>query len=143
MQFDYWLTLIAQAPSASLVAGADEPLLIAPRVGALAAGLALGAVAFWCWTRGRQWQNKPPVPHSPQQLFHDLCQAHQLSAAQERLLEWVVSDQRLVQPGLVFLDPLFIEQAIGRNSNAGVRNRLTGLRTKLFAGLEGVALADL
>jgi hypothetical protein len=117
---------------------ADWLPLGASRLGALAAGLSLGVLAIWWYARIRVQapkQPKQPAPHSPQQLFHELCRAHRLSAAQERLLEWVVSDRQLSQPGLLFLDPLLLERAISRSDTPGVRKRLTDLRSKLFDGL--------
>jgi hypothetical protein len=107
------------------------------RLGTLAAGLGLGVLAYWYFARKRGSKVEVHARTSPQQLFHELCQAHGLSAAQERLLEWVASDRQLAMPGLLFVDPLHLERAQSRSDNPGVRKRLTDLRTKLFAGLAG------
>jgi len=103
----------------------------------LAAGAAVGVLTAWWLIRARQ-SKAAAVRHAPQShelLFHELCQAHRLTAAQERLLEWVIADRQLALAGLVFLDPLVLERAISRSDNPGVRKRLTDLRTRLFAGL--------
>jgi hypothetical protein len=70
--------------------------------------------------------------------MHELCHVHRLSAAQERLLEWVVNDRQLSHPAMLFLDPLLLERAISRSDAPGVRKRLTDLRSKLFAGALGL-----
>jgi len=135
MAFTVWLDLLAQLePAARIESPGSGWSLGVNRVGALAAGLALGVLAIWCFARFRRPRSKVHAPQSPQQLFRELCRAHHLTAAQERLLEWVVSDRQLSQPGLLFLDPLLLERAISRSNTPGVRRRLTDLRSKLFAG---------
>ena len=135
-----WLDLLAQLEPAARIAtrGSGWSLLGINRIGALAAGLALGVLAIWFFARFRTPRPKEHAPQSPQQLFRELCRAHQLTAAQERLLEWVVSDRQLSQPSLLFLDPLLLERAISRSDAPGVRRRLTDLRSKLFAGHVGL-----
>jgi hypothetical protein len=108
------------------------------RLGALASGLAVGVLAIWWYSRRRQ-PRKEQALHSPQRLFQELCRAHRLSAAQELLLEWVVSDRQLAQPAMVFLDPLLLEQAMARSDAPGVRKRLADLRSRLFARLQATA----
>ena len=110
-------------------------------LGLLAAGVALGLFAWRQFLNRCKPRAPEPAPQSPQMLFHELCGAHRLSAAQMRLLEWVASDQQLPQPGLLFLDPLPLERALARSENSGVRKRLTDLRAKLFAGLLELAPA--
>jgi hypothetical protein len=104
------------------------------RFGAVACGLAVGVLGIWLLARRRR-AARPAVPHSPLQLFHELCQAHRLSAAQQRLMEWVVGDQQLLQPAMVFLDPLVLERSMTRSDTPGVRKRLAELRSRLFAGM--------
>jgi hypothetical protein len=104
------------------------------RVSAVAGGLAAGIWAIWLLAR-RGSARRPAVPPSPQQLFQELCQAHQLSAAQQRLMEWVVSDLQLPQPAMLFLEPLLLERAMTRSDTPGVRKRLADLRSRLFAGM--------
>jgi len=124
-----WLALLAQVRA--------SPLGMS-RLGALAAGLSLGVLAIWWYSRIRDTPRKEHAPQSPQQLMHELCRAHRLSAAQERLLEWVVNDRQLTHPAMLFLDPLLLERAISRSDAPGVRKRLTDLRSKLFAGALGL-----
>ena len=104
------------------------------RLSAIACGLAVGVWAIWLVAR-RARSRQPAVPHSPQQLFQELCQAHHLSAAQQRLMEWVVSDLQLPQPAMLFLEPLLLERAMTRSDTPGVRKRLADLRSRLFAGM--------
>lgn len=104
------------------------------RFGAIACGLAVGVLAIWLVARQRR-AARPAVPHSPLQLFHELCQTHQLSAAQQRLMEWVVSDLQVPQPAMVFLDPLLLERSMTRSNPPAVRKRLADLRSRLFAGM--------
>jgi hypothetical protein len=106
------------------------------RLGMLAAGLAVGVLVAWNYSRRRTRRATDASPHQPQKLFRELCQAHGLSAAQRRLLEWLVADRELMLPALVFLDPILLESAIGHGESPGVRKRLTELRTKFFGGLE-------
>lgn len=108
----------------------------AARMGMLASGLAVGVLVAWWYSRWRTARRADTSPHQPQKLFRELCQAHQLSAAQRRLLEWLVADRELMQPALVFLDPILLESAISHAESPGVRKRLTELRTKLFAASE-------
>ncbi len=105
------------------------------RLGLLVTGVAAGLSAWRQILNRRKPPTPEPAPQSPQMLFHELCGAHRLSAAQMRLLEWVASDQQLPQPGLLFLDPLPLERALARSEHSGVRKRLADLRAKLFAGL--------
>lgn len=104
------------------------------RLGAVTCGLAVGVWAIWLVAR-RSRSRQPAVPHSPQQLFQELCQAHHLSAAQQRLMEWVVSDLQLPQPAMLFLEPLLLERSMTRSDTPGVRKRLADLRSRLFAGM--------
>jgi hypothetical protein len=107
------------------------------RLGMLAAGLAMGVLVAWCLSR---WQarrkQRDPSPHNPYRLFGELCQAHGLTAAQRRLLEWLAADRELLQPAMAFLDPILLESAIAHAESAGVRKRLVELRSKLFAAGE-------
>lgn len=138
MQLQLWPCLLAQivdSPAAFKEhAGSFWGLF---RVGVLSAGMALGVLTCWYVARQRRPKALRHAPTSPQQLFHELCRAHGLSAAQERLLEWVASDQQLALPGLLFVDPLHLERAISFSDNPGVRKRLTDLRARLFSGLVG------
>jgi hypothetical protein len=111
------------------------------RLGAVACGLAVGVWAIWLVARrgaGRQ----RVAPHSPQQLFQELCQAHRLSAAQQRLMEWVINDLQLPQPAMLFLEPLLLERAMTRSDTPGVRKRLADLRSRLFAGMRNAGELD-
>jgi hypothetical protein len=113
-------------------------LPIATRLGALASGLALGVLLVWWYARVRT-SAPPPKEAStsdPVKLFGELCRAHRLSAAQQRLLEWLVAERQLMQPALVFLEPILLESAIVHAESQTVRKRLTDLRARLFAGLE-------
>jgi len=118
---------------------------VVTRLGALATGLALGVLVVWHYARWKSPQTLPPQETStkgtcdPSKLFGELCQAHRLTAAQKRLLEWLVAERQLVQPALVFLDPILLESAILHAESPAVRKRLTQLRAKLFAGLEAAA----
>lgn len=108
------------------------------RIGVLAAGLAVGVLIAWCysrWSRKEREEDAGP-PHSPQKLFRELCKAHRLSAAQQRLLEWLAAERQLLQPAMVFLDPILLESAIVHADSPNVRKRLTELRSRIFAGLE-------
>ena len=140
MPLTAWLDLLAQLEPAARVAtlASGWSMLGVNRAGALAAGLALGVLAIWLFAHFRSPRPKEHAPQRPQQLFRELCRAHQLTAAQELLLEWVVNDRQLNQPGLLFLDPLLLERAISRSDTPGVRKRLTDLRSKLFAGHVGI-----
>jgi hypothetical protein len=118
-------------------------LLDSSRVGALAAGLAVGVLVAWCYSRSSaRRRDVETSPHNPQQLFGELCRAHKLSAAQRRLLEWLAAERQLLQPALVFLDPILIESAIAHAQSPSVRQRLTELRSRLFAGLEAQAAGE-
>jgi len=128
---DLWSGIAAQL---SKLAALD-----ATRLGALAAGLAIGVLLVWCYSRGSNRRQIDCSPHSPHKLFAELCKAHRLTAAQRRLLEWLAAERQLLQPALVFLDPILLESAIAHADSPGVRKRLTDLRTKLFAALETTA----
>jgi hypothetical protein len=140
MPHTLWLDLLAQLQPAARTPLPENGWSMpgVNRIGALAAGLALGVLSIWYFARFRKPRPKEHAPQSPQQLFRELCRAHNLTAAQERLLEWVISDRQLSQPGLLFLDPLLLERAISRSDAPGVRRRLTDLRSKLFAGHVGM-----
>lgn len=112
------------------------------RFGALAAGLAVGVLIAWCYSRSSGRRQEESLPHNPQQLFGELCRAHKLSAAQRRLLEWLAAERQLLQPALVFLDPILLESAIAHADSPSVRKRLTELRSRLFAGLESAKEAE-
>jgi hypothetical protein len=137
---------------APLLAAGNSPLAgqgplasLAPhvtRLGVLAAGLAVGVLLVWCYSRLRPRREKESSPHDPFKLFGELCQAHRLTAAQRRLLEWLVAERQLLQPALVFLDPILLESAIAHADSPQVRKRLTELRSKLFAALESTAAAE-
>lgn len=116
--------------------------LDATRLGALASGLAIGVLVVWCYSRRSGRRTADGSPHSPQKLFGELCQAHRLTAAQRRLLEWLVAERQLLQPALVFLDPILLESAIAHADSPGVRKRLIDLRAKLFATLEPNAATE-
>jgi hypothetical protein len=106
------------------------------RVGVLAAGLAVGVFIAWCYSRRFARPTDEVSPQNPQRLFVELCRAHKLSAAQRRLLEWLVAERQLIQPALVFLDPILLESAIAHADSPSVRRRLTELQSRLFAGIE-------
>jgi hypothetical protein len=108
------------------------------RMGVLAAGMAVGVLIAWCYSRWSRTQREEDTgpPHSPQKLFSELCKAHKLSAAQQRLLEWLAAERQLLQPALVFLDPILLESAIAHADSPNVRKRLSELRSRIFAGLE-------
>jgi hypothetical protein len=116
--------------------------LDATRLGALASGLAIGVLVIWYYSRWSGRRSPDASPHSPQRLFGELCQAHRLTAAQRRLLEWLVAERQLLQPALVFLDPILLESAIAHAESPGVRKRLIDLRAKLFATQEANAAAE-
>jgi hypothetical protein len=109
------------------------------RLGLLAAGLAIGVLVAWHLSRWRARPASDASPHNPYKLLGELCRAHQLSAAQKRLLEWLAADRELLQPALVFLDPILLDSAIAHADSPGVRKRLTELRARLFAGAETAA----
>jgi hypothetical protein len=136
MPLQCWPLIVAQI-SMSNAAADSGALWTLSRLGLLAGGLALGVLAYYGLARFRRPRTPQHAPQSPHQLFHELCRAHKLSAAQERLLEWVASDRQLSLSGLVFLDPLLLERSISNCNHPGVRRRLTVLRTRLFAGLAG------
>ncbi len=144
MPFPTWPCVLAQIDrSLGGSSASDAPFRELGRLGVLPAGLALGVLAYWCFARMRRPKALRHASTSPQELFHELCQAHRLSAAQERLLEWVATDRQLALPGLLFLDPLHLERAISASDNAGVRKRLADLRAKLFSGLVGLCVPGL
>jgi hypothetical protein len=115
---------------------------VVTRLGALATGLAIGVLVMWHYARAKSSHAPPATETStkgtsdPAKLFGELCQAHRLTAAQKRLLEWLVAERQLAQPALVFLDPILLESAVLYAESPAVRKRLTQLRAKLFAGLE-------
>jgi hypothetical protein len=135
MHYTFLLPLLAQIDSFSRSGGAKGggSLVDVGNLGAIASGMAIGVLIVWCYSR-RRTPTKAAAVHSPQRLFGELCTVHRLNAAQRRLLEWVADDSPLMQPALVFLDPLLLESAIARSESPGVRKRLTDLRARLFAG---------
>jgi hypothetical protein len=141
--FVYWAVLSQRdAGSPWTWSFRDVAFFDISRMGALAAGLAVGVLIAWYYSR---WFNRRPVdnaPNNPQRLFAELCRAHKLSAAQQRLLEWLASERQLLQPALVFLDPILLESAIAHADSPAVRKRLTELRSRLFAGAENECAAD-
>jgi hypothetical protein len=112
----------------------DFSIFDVSRLGALAAGLAVGVLIAWYYSRFSSRRQEDVSPHNPQRLFAELCRAHKLSAAQRRLLEWLAAERQLLQPALVFLDPILLESAIAHADSPNVRQRLTELRSRLFAG---------
>ena len=140
MQLQLWTCVLAQVVHAPTAFNqSDGSFWGLFRLGVLSAGMAIGVLAYWYIARvsGATSALRHAPTTSPQQLFHELCRAHDLSAAQERLLEWVATERQLALPGLLFLDPLHLERAISCSDNPGVRKRLTDLRARLFSGLVG------
>ena len=111
-------------------------LIDATTLSAITIGLAVGALVVWIYARWYVPQSELP-PASPQGLFEEVCRAHRLKAAQQRLLEWVAAEHHLAQPVMVFLDPRLLEVTLAHCKQPDVRKRLSELRSRLFEGLTG------
>ncbi|HEX5444199.1 MAG TPA: hypothetical protein VFW87_10240 [Pirellulales bacterium] len=71
----------------------------------------------------------------PRALFRALCRAHQLNRPDRQLLKQLALEHRLAQPSLLFIEPdCFDVEELGEAWQKH-RQRLTELRTRLFAGL--------
>ncbi|HEV2968774.1 MAG TPA: hypothetical protein VGY55_02220 [Pirellulales bacterium] len=73
--------------------------------------------------------------NSPKKLFRSLCNLHELTRAERRMLARLASTDQLPQPAGVFLDPDRFDVAITLPAFRSQRTQLEQLRTKLFAGL--------
>ena len=68
----------------------------------------------------------------PRELFFELCRAHQLNRAQQRLLERVARHYRLVQPARVFIEPALFELVGPRRPSERLRRELDELKRQIF-----------
>lgn len=68
----------------------------------------------------------------PRELFFELCKAHQLNRAQQRLLERVARHNRLVHPARVFIEPGLFDLAGPRRPSERLRSELDELKKQLF-----------
>jgi hypothetical protein len=143
MQFAAALLLLAQGlPRLDEIARqADRSrtsgiLVDATTLSVITIGLAVGALLVWIYARWYVPRTEHP-PASPQGLLEELCRAHRLKAAQQRLIEWVATEHHLAQPVMVFLDPRLLDMTLARCKQPDVRKRLSELRSRLFEGLTG------
>ncbi|MEX2174530.1 MAG: hypothetical protein WD872_09220 [Pirellulaceae bacterium] len=132
MDLHLFLPLVAAGDPARHSASTAARLFDPPTLGASAAGLAFGVLLVWLYTSWLAQQRQPTASY-PERLFGELCRAHRLSAAQRRLLEWVIAELHVLQPAMVFLDPNLLEAAVPRTAAPAVRKRLIDLQSRLFA----------
>jgi hypothetical protein len=73
--------------------------------------------------------------NDPKELFDSLCQIHELTPPQRRLLAQVAKQQNLPQPAFLFLEPQRLASAAGDPTLHGQAEQLRILRGRLFADL--------
>jgi hypothetical protein len=88
----------------------------------LAAG---GGLALWLTIRKTARQG-------PAALFGELCQAHQLTFADRRLLRHLAHARHLPDPSRLFVEPQLFEGPVIRQAFGAQADRVTALQRRLF-----------
>jgi hypothetical protein len=69
---------------------------------------------------------------SPQQLFRDLCRAHELTRSSRRLLKQLAVARKLSHPSALFVEPMYFEMSDLPPALQSARSDLQRLRDQLF-----------
>jgi hypothetical protein len=101
-------------------------------IGAVAlVALAVAALYFWNQLRKTKAGGSR---RSDQDLFAELCDAHELNKLERSLILQLASTYEVPQPAALFVDPWTLEQAA--SAPGPDANRFGALRQKLFGTLE-------
>lgn len=91
--------------------------------------VALAITGFYFWNTRRK-PSGSTSPASPEDLFAELCDAHELSKADKQLIVQVARACNVTQPAAVFVDPWTLDKASAAADPDAPRYR--ALRQKLF-----------
>jgi hypothetical protein len=80
--------------------------------------------------------------NSPKQLFRSLCNLHELTRSERRILSHLARVDQLPQPACVFLEPDRFDAAMKAPAFQSQRKQLEQLRAKLFAGMNDAMLSE-
>lgn len=95
-------------------------------------------VSVWGVARLVPGKERAAVCLNPGALFRALCRAHQLGRFDRSLLKQLARAHQLEQPALLFVEPArFDTEALGEAFRRQ-RDRIAGLRARLFAELADI-----
>ncbi|HUG66153.1 MAG TPA: hypothetical protein VMM76_00270 [Pirellulaceae bacterium] len=100
----------------------------------------IGVVAAIAWlvTRYVKYREQRKAD-SPHELFAELCRAHGLDRASQRLLRRLAKAHRLQSPAQLFVEPARFDLEILGKAFEARRAQTAALRSKLFAASGGEA----
>ena len=100
----------------------------------LGAVAVIAAVALVVWLIVRYIKRRAlPGYYDPQRMFRELCRAHELSAAQRRMLAQLASVRELKHPALLFVEPKHFDSSDLGDAWQTRQPALAALETQLFA----------
>jgi hypothetical protein len=94
--------------------------------------IALTIAVIYLWNRLRR--RRPGGSRSSQDLFGELCDAHDLNRLERTLIVQLAASYEMPQPAALFVDPWTLEQAAAAPGSDA--HRYGSLRQKLFGSLE-------
>jgi hypothetical protein len=116
-------------PSGIVSSGHSEWVLIACALAAVA------LIVTGLFVRGAMRKARTGDPSSStQELFSELCDAHELNRLERTLITQLAATYELPQPSVFFVDPWTLEQAAAAPGPDA--HRYEALRHKLFGSLE-------
>jgi hypothetical protein len=99
-------------------------------------GVLLGvAVGVWVLARISSKQQTRRRTNYPRGLFRELCQAHQLSHGDKKLLQHIARWQRLPHPSRLFLEPERFDTMNLSSPLQAKQSEISALRERLFGSL--------